>query len=98
MTDLTGLGAPLFRVTNLADVQKDECDWQNRDTIWGFGGASATAEVAEFLLNAGRKNANLGAFVIPGNKDFSAAEVQLWVPETWELVQRNLKAFQAATI
>ena len=90
-TDLTGFGAPLLRLTNLSDNQKDERDWQTRDTLWGFGGTAATADVAEYLLNAGRKDAKLGTFVIPANKDFFTAEVQLWVPEAWELLQSNLR-------
>jgi hypothetical protein len=60
-TDLAGFGAPLLRLTNLSDNQKDEHDWQTRDTLWGLGGTSATADIAEYLLNAGLKNARLGS-------------------------------------
>ena len=89
-TDLTGVSAPLLRLTNLSDSQKDEQDWQMRDTLWGFGGTSATADVAECLLNFGRKTAKTGTFTIPANKDFFAAELQLWVPDAWEVSQRTL--------
>jgi hypothetical protein len=91
-TQMKGFGAPLLRLTNLSDNQKDEQDWQTRDTLWGFGGTTATAEIAEYLLNAGRTSATLGGFTIPANKDFFAAEVHLWLPETWERIQRNIKA------
>jgi len=89
-TDLTGFSAPLLRLTNLADHQADEPDWQARDTLWGFGGTSATAELAQYLLNVGRNSAKSGTYVIPANKDFFAAEVQLWVPDAWDVLQRTL--------
>jgi hypothetical protein len=90
-TDHIGFSAALLRLTNLADHQADEHDWQARDTLWGFGGTSATAELAQYLLNVGRNSAKSGTYVIPANKDFFAAEVQLWVPEAWDVLQRTLQ-------
>jgi hypothetical protein len=91
LTDLIGFGAPLLRLTNISDCQRDEHDWQTRDTLWGFGGTSATAEIAEYLLIAGRKSARLGGFNIPANKALFATEVNLRVPEKWDQLQRTLK-------
>jgi hypothetical protein len=77
-------------LTNLANCQNDEQDWQNRDTLSGIGGTRATAEVAQFLLNVGRAGATLGHFSIPANYAFFAAEVNLWTPDAWEHLRRTL--------
>ena len=90
LTKEEGFSAPLLRLTNLQDCQKDEQDWQTRDTLYGIGGTIATAEVAEYLLNAGRKSEKLGNFMIPANKDFFSAEINLWTPEAWAQFHRNL--------
>lgn len=93
LTELIGFEAPLLKLSNISDCQNEERDWQSRDTLWGIGGMFATAEVAQFLLNAGRDNATLGHFTIPPNYWFFAAEVNLWVPEAWEKLQRKLAEF-----
>jgi hypothetical protein len=93
LTDLVGIEAPLLRLTNISNSQRDEREWQSRDTLWGIGGTFATAEIAEFLLNAGRNNATLDHFTIPANHTFFAAEVNLWLPEAWEKLQRKLAEF-----
>ncbi|HVG90339.1 MAG TPA: hypothetical protein VNB54_02510, partial [Alphaproteobacteria bacterium] len=79
-TDEVGIAAPLLRLTNLSDCQHNESEWRNRDVLNWVGGASATAEVGEFLLNAGRETATWKSFTIPANGTFFTAEVQFWIP------------------
>jgi hypothetical protein len=89
-TDSSGFGAPLFRLTNLPDCQHNEQDWQNRDTLRGLGDTFSTADVAQFLLDAGRSTAKAGRYTIPANSAFFTAEVVLWTPEAWQCVQQKL--------
>jgi hypothetical protein len=93
-TDKVGFGAPLLRLTNLSDCQHDESEWQNRDVLHWVGGSAATAQVAEFLLNAGRKTATWKSFTIPANGAFFTAEVRFWIPEQWEEMRRQLDEAQ----
>ena len=92
-TEEVGYSAPVLRLTNLVDSQRNESDWQNRDTLTGIGGMYATAEVAEFLLNAGRSDATGNSFTIPANGAFFTAEVRFWVPKESERMQRGLVEF-----
>ncbi|HEY6968020.1 MAG TPA: hypothetical protein VJA94_02360 [Candidatus Angelobacter sp.] len=84
-----GLDAPLLRLTNIAD-QYCENDWEKRDVLHWAGRIVATAEIAKFLLNAGRKTAKQKGWVIPSNGAFFTAEAWLWTPEEWEDMQRGL--------
>jgi len=89
-TDEVGLSAPLLRLTNLSDCQHDENEWRNRDVLHWAGGRTASAEIAEFLLNAGRNGATWKSFTIPANGAFFTAEVKVWIHEHWEDTRRRL--------
>jgi len=93
-TDKVGFGAPLLRLTNLSDCQHDESEWRNRDVLHWVGGSAATAQVAEFLLNAGRKTATWKSFTIRAKGAFFTAEVRFWIPEQWEGMRRQLDEAQ----
>jgi len=93
-TDDRGFSAPLLRLTNLSDCQHNENDWRTRDVLNWVGGAGATADVAEFLLNAGRESATWKSFTIPANGAFFTAEAKLWIPEHWEESRRRLHEAQ----
>ena len=90
VSDDAGSSAPLLRLTNLSDCQRNENDWRNRDVLHWVGGAGATADVAEFLLNAGRESATWKSFTIPPNGAFFTAEAKFWIPEHWEESRRRL--------
>ena len=94
-TEEVGFSAPVLRLTNLSDVQRDEEDWTNRDTLNGIGGIYSTAEVAEFLLNFGRSNAAWNQAVIPANGTLFTSEVRFWIPEQWEQLQTKLADFSS---
>ena len=93
-TEKKGFAAPVLRLTNLADCQNNEQDWQNRDVLHWGGGGGAMAELAGFLLNAGRPSAPCRGFTIPPNETFFTAEVRFWIPEEWERLQRSLADIQ----
>jgi hypothetical protein len=94
-THEVGFNAPVLRLTNIADVQRDEADWANRDTLNGIGGTYSTAEVAEFLLNFGSSNAAWKHVVIPPNGTFFTSEVRFWIPEQWEQLHTKLAEFSS---
>ena len=64
-TDEEGFAAPVLRLTNLADCQNDENDWQSRDTLSIQGGRFAMAEIVDFLVNIGRTSGKQDAISSP---------------------------------
>jgi hypothetical protein len=84
-SDEVGLSAPIIRLTNLADNVRSETDWKNRDTLR----IHPSAEIAEFLLNAGCPAAKRDHFHIPANGSLFTAATTFLLPEAWQRRDEN---------
>lgn len=76
---------PCFMLTNRHDLVVTEEDWENRDTIIGFGNDEGSVRFAELLLNASCPQNSVNEYVLEGEAGFRgvgehSAEVRLFLP------------------
>ena len=82
---------PTFRLTNDADMVVSEDDFQQRDTIFGFGNDVAIIRLASLLLNLGQSVSADAEVDLEGELGYrgvapGSVEVQLVLPGTFRWV------------
>ena len=76
---------PCFWLTNKEDNIGRQEEWDNRDTIIGFGNDRASVMLAQFLLDASRPQNKLNEYEFEGDAGWRnlgrwSAEARLWLP------------------
>ncbi len=80
---------PMFGLTNLDECVVTEDDWQQRDTLMGFGSDQGSVRLAELFLNISRPAELRDEFELEGELGFrgvapGSAEVRLWLPGSFD--------------
>jgi hypothetical protein len=96
MARIPSVRRPVLRLTNLNDSFCTEQDWDNRDTVKGFGTGEGTAAIAEVFLNLSiPANAErvfyISNFLQRGSLGPFSAEVYFWKPQSHRSLHESLK-------
>jgi len=76
---------PTFRLTNLKEFVVTEDDWDQRDTVTGFGNDDASVRLADMLLKLGSPSNETNEVVLEGEGGFRgvgihSAEASFYLP------------------
>jgi hypothetical protein len=76
---------PAFLLTNAEECLTQESEWEERDTLIGFGTNVGSARFIELLLNASRSSSLVEEVELEGEEGFRgvapfSCEVRLWLP------------------